>query len=252
MAQPARIGLSNPYDDGSITLDARPARPRPALARVAVVAGVTSAAAVGFGGASSAWADGPTAAPVVRYHPGSIYCPLGRQPIMAGAPASGPAVLNRIGTSQGWPRSCGSPPWSKPVPLPVDPPVGDPVDGARTVSVEGTVEDGVEPGCVVLSDSDGREWTLTGPLKKLPHDVPLTVTGTTTPDILTTCMQGDVLDVRRVELTDGTPDPGSPLPIAVTERPAPVARSIPVPSVLPACGPVVDGGKIPSVALCTR
>lgn len=267
MAQPARIGLSNPYDGGATAVDARPGRARPVLARAAVLAGVSGAAAVGLGGTSSAWADTATAVPVSRWDGTDMSCLPLHQPVLHGATTQAgvrPGQVARwTGTYQAWPLRCGSPPWSKPMPVdplpwtpePPDPAVGDPLDGPQLVSVAGTVEDGVEPGCVVLSDADGAQWTLTGPLRTLPHGVPLTIKGTVTPGLLTTCQQGEPIRVRQVELADGTDVPAGPVPIATTDRLAAEARPIPVtrrfPVVTPACGPISEG-KIPSVALCTR
>ena len=287
MAQPASFGLSNPY--GERAPDVRPSRPRPALARAAVLAGVTGATAVGLGAGSGAWADPGTAMPVARYVPGSVYCllnrPLPHQPVLDRTTAAdGVQVSYRSGRvitrpeplegraprSQAWPLSCGSPPWSKPLPTdpaprkpdpapvdpaPVDPAPGDPVDSTQVVSLDGTVETGVEPGCVVLSDSNGRQWTLTGPLSTLPHGVPLTITGTTTRGLFTTCQQGEPVRVTRAELRSGTSTRRRPVPIATTDRLAAEATPVVVPQVAPtvqpACGPV-GNGKIPSVALCTR
>lgn len=266
MAEPSRFGLSNPYAPRQEAVPAG-ARSHPRLARAAVLVGVSGAAAVGLG--SGAWADTSTAAPVDRHESGpGVACDRLHQPVMHGASPSAAAVPGA------WPRRCtGAVPWLRDRPLPVDPiPVrylvpepivpapepSDPLQGSQVVAVAGTVDAGVEPGCVVLRGGDGQQWTLVGPLRTLPHGVPMDVTGVTEPQVLSTCMQGPVLRVRQVRLLDPGEDTGSPVPIATTDLlareavPATPVRVAPVaPSVQPACGPI-GLGKIPSVALCTR
>lgn len=273
MAQHAQIGLSNPYAGRPAETSDRPGRGRPAFARMAVLAGLSGAAAVGLGagGTTSAWADSPTAASVSRWDGTDVTCLRLREPVMDGAPAGTRhphLAIGRTGVvdgSRAWPLRCGSPPWARPAPAPVDPgpgtpdpggpAAGDPIDGPQVVSVEGTVADGVEPGCVVLSGGDGRQWTLTGPLRTLPHEVALEVTGSTVPGRLSTCMQGEPLEVRTVRLLDPGEEAGPAVPIATTDRFAVDAQPVPVSPgrtvAPPACGPVVTG-KVPSVALCTR
>jgi hypothetical protein len=245
-------GLSNPY----ATRPQPPAaRPRPALGRAAVVVGV-AAVGVGVTGAPSAFADTSTAAPVPTYA-GEVprpLCHLPHRPLLHTDVAAARPIADR------W---CAPGDWRRPVPvdpspvepLPWTPPAGDPLDGPTVVSVDGTVEAGVEPGCVVLSGVDGAQWTLTGPLRTLPAGVPLEVTGVVTPGLLSTCQQGEVLAVRQVALLDEDAEPGPAVPVATTDQLAAEARSAPVSpvdtDVRPACGPV-GIGKVPSVALCSR
>lgn len=242
MDQAVRRGLSNPYDrPRSPAGSDAPRRTRAGLSRMAVVAGVGGAATMGLGGVGgAAWADTSTAVPVATDHivvrPD---CWPGRDPILH-LDADGGAVT---------PAHCVPGPAYKPKPA------VDPLAGRQVVEVTGRAEAGVEPGCTVFLDSTGHRWTLSGPLRRLPQDVLLTVTGVTAPDQLSYCMQGDVLRIREVGLADET-DPPRTVPIATTDRiradivpraPKPVP-----PGVQPACGPVVGGGKLPSVALCTR
>lgn len=128
---------------------------------------------------------------------------------------------------------------------------GDPIQGSRLVSVDGTVEAGVEPGCKVLRGDDGGMWTLVGPMSTVPFGVSLAVEGVSEPDLMSTCQQGEVLRVRQIALIEDEPGPAAP--IATTHRSTAEARPIPVshghPAVDPACGP---SAKIPTRTLCTR
>jgi hypothetical protein len=237
MDQAVRRGLSNPYDrPHGPARSGAPRRTRAGLTRMAVVAGVGGAATLGAGGA--AWADTSTAVPVATDHivvrPD---CAPGKDPILH---------LDAVGATA---THCVPGPAYRPRPT------VDPLAGRQVVEVTGRAEAGVEPGCTVFDDSTGHRWTLAGPLRRLPENVLLTVTGVTAPDQLSYCMQGDVLQVRGVDLADGTEQPGT-VPIATTDRiRADIVPQLPKavpPGVQPACGPVVDGGKLPSVALCTR
>ena len=260
MAQPERSGLSNPYASPPGMV---PARSRTGIARAAVLAGVGGAAALGLAGpgTGSAWADTSTAAPVSRYDRDTGACMPLRDPVLHDnlAYRTAPVVLpRRCGVPVSWwrqrPVDQPVPKYPAPLPEPVAPP-GDPVAGSRSVSVEGTVEAGVEPGCEVLRDGEGRPWTLIGPLRTLPYGVPLTVEGVIPADVLTHCQQGDVLQVRQVSLLDPGTGPGRTVPIATTGLLTAEARPVPVSPVYtgiePACGPT-GTGKVPSMTLCTR
>lgn len=254
MAQPDRSGLSNPYAPAPVTA---PSRSRTGLARAAVLAGVGGAATLGLAGAGtgSAWAEPGTTTPVSRYDRAAACMPLS-EPVLHGRTAVGhePAsVSRRCRVPASWWRQG---PVERPLPTyPARPPrsPGDPIAGSQVVSVEGTVEAGVEPGCEVLRDGEGRQWTLTGPLGTLPRGVPLTVAGVTAPDQLTTCQQGSALRVRQVSLLNPATEPGPTVPIATTNLLTAGARPVRIPpaytDVEPACGPTA---KIPTKALCTR
>ncbi|WP_432831089.1 hypothetical protein [Dactylosporangium sp. CA-092794] len=68
------------------------------------------------------------------------------------------------------------------------------------VSVTGTVQDGVEPGCVLLA-TDSKTYLLVGPKRaELPKaGTRATVYGHPEPDLLSTCQQGTPFRVNRVE-----------------------------------------------------
>ena len=83
------------------------------------------------------------------------------------------------------------------VPLP-PPPTKVPTASGRPVTVEGIIEEGVEPGCRVLNAGDVRYLLLGG--KDAPTGVPVRVEGVLAPGVLSTCQQGTplrVTDVRR-------------------------------------------------------
>ncbi len=67
-------------------------------------------------------------------------------------------------------------------------------------TVQGTVTEGVEGGCVVLVDASGavvanlQGWDLTAH----PFESVVEVTGTFEPDLMTTCQQGTPFEVITV------------------------------------------------------
>ena len=81
---------------------------------------------------------------------------------------------------------------------PADTP-GQPAPAAKLITVVGTVSQGVEAGCLILTATDGRPYQL---LAVNPTTLPKTrlirVTGYLRPDILTTCQQGSPLLVTQV------------------------------------------------------
>jgi hypothetical protein len=71
---------------------------------------------------------------------------------------------------------------------------------ASLTSVRGTVSDGVEPGCVLLTAADKPTYLLLGGDKAaLTAGRTVTVWGTPQPGMMSTCMQGTPFQVSRVE-----------------------------------------------------
>ncbi|MHB1472357.1 MAG: hypothetical protein ACYCV4_01810 [Dermatophilaceae bacterium] len=66
-----------------------------------------------------------------------------------------------------------------------------------TVRVRGTVSDGVEPGCTLLT-SKGAVYLLIWRHGTLVTGQEVEVEGTVQPDLITTCQQGTPLVVERV------------------------------------------------------
>ena len=64
------------------------------------------------------------------------------------------------------------------------------------ITVDGVVEKGVEPGCLVLR-AGGRSYTLQG-ATDVPLGVPVRVTGAARTDQASYCQQGTPLDVTSV------------------------------------------------------
>lgn len=72
-------------------------------------------------------------------------------------------------------------------------------DPLEKVTVTGLLEEGVEAGCLVITDDEnGQVYTVTGP--DLPDRIGqrLTVTGTVDPDMVSYCQQGSILLVDEV------------------------------------------------------
>ena len=69
-----------------------------------------------------------------------------------------------------------------------------------TTTLQGTVTEGVESGCVVLVDSSGAvSANLQGwDLRAHPFDSQVEVTGAFEPDMMTTCQQGTPFEVTTV------------------------------------------------------
>lgn len=78
-----------------------------------------------------------------------------------------------------------------PVPLPTE------RQGGQVMTLTGTVVDGVEVGCRVLQ-TDAGSFVLVGPVS-VP-DGRITVTGRLVDNIMTTCQQGQVFEVRSVAM----------------------------------------------------
>jgi hypothetical protein len=65
----------------------------------------------------------------------------------------------------------------------------------------GTVETGVEAGCLVFTPEDaapGERWTLTGEVGDLRPGQRVTVRGSLRPDAVSFCQQGQVFEVAAV------------------------------------------------------
>jgi hypothetical protein len=98
-----------------------------------------------------------------------------------------------VSTSSSGP-SAGPPSSSPPGPGTGTPPAGQPV------TVRGRVEEGVEPGCVVLRADDRTTYLLIGsdPAVAVPG-ARVEVVGDLRTDIFTTCQQGTPLMVERIQ-----------------------------------------------------
>lgn len=69
--------------------------------------------------------------------------------------------------------------------------------GGRPITVNGTVAEGVEAGCLTISDAQGT-WTLVGATADLKPGDTVTLRGTVREDLATICQQGPVLWVDEV------------------------------------------------------
>ncbi|MCA1780619.1 MAG: hypothetical protein ABR500_16550 [Dermatophilaceae bacterium] len=71
---------------------------------------------------------------------------------------------------------------------------------AMRVTMTGTIEDGVESGCLVFTDeATGKTYSVTEELPpEMSTDGRVSVTGTIDPDMMSFCMQGPVLIVDEV------------------------------------------------------
>jgi hypothetical protein len=67
------------------------------------------------------------------------------------------------------------------------------------VTLHGTVKDGVEPGCTLLTTASDTYLLLGGDKAALKTGATVTVYGTPAPDLMTTCQQGTPFRVTRVE-----------------------------------------------------
>jgi hypothetical protein len=94
------------------------------------------------------------------------------------------------------PTRAPAPP-SSAIPLPPAP-TDLPTASGRPVSIDGVIEDGVEPGCKVLT-AGGSSYLLLGGGADVPTGVPVRVQGVLTPGVLTTCQQGTPLRVTNVQ-----------------------------------------------------
>jgi hypothetical protein len=76
-------------------------------------------------------------------------------------------------------------------------PTGIPVGSPKTVTIDGVIEAGVEPGCKVLIAGNTKFLILGG--NDVPMGVPVRVEGTLQPGVLSTCQQGTPLRVTSVK-----------------------------------------------------
>jgi predicted small secreted protein len=79
---------------------------------------------------------------------------------------------------------------------------GGPTKGVpqgTAVTVEGVIEQGVEPGCYVLTPTGGGEKYLVMGQSKPPVEVKVRVSGVTQPGTMSYCQQGTPLKVSTVE-----------------------------------------------------
>jgi hypothetical protein len=137
---------------------------------VMLVAACADSGADGNGGSS-----GPTA----TTSPTSSAVPTGPTP--TGPADTGPAITTG-------PAGTSKPPVDLPGPSPSR------IKGVRTVTVSGTLEQGVEANCVLL----GNYLLLGGPRQALRPGLTVTVTGRLALGMVTTCQQGTPLIVDRV------------------------------------------------------
>ena len=91
----------------------------------------------------------------------------------------------------------GSESTTTPATTPVEDLTLTPSTSAPPLTVSGTVSDGVEAGCLVLTTDDGI-YTLIGRTRDLTPGRQVTLRGVPAPDVLTTCQQGTVLRVLEV------------------------------------------------------
>lgn len=117
--------------------------------------------------------------------------------------AAGVLLLAGCGEAATEPGSGGTPPSaSAPAPtrstVPLPPaPTDLPTASGKPVTVEGIVEEGVEPGCKVLTAGATSYQLLGG--KDVPTGVPVRVEGVLQPGVLSTCQQGTPLRVTDVQ-----------------------------------------------------
>jgi hypothetical protein len=76
-------------------------------------------------------------------------------------------------------------------------PTGIPIGTGKPISVDGIIENGVEPGCKVLTAGSTMYLILGG--KDVPTGVPVRVEGVLQPGVLSTCQQGTPLRVTSVK-----------------------------------------------------
>lgn len=118
----------------------------------------------------------------------------------AGSPARCAAIAALVLMGAGGLTACTSTPGSEtssPVPQTSDPSATSPSPTATPLVVSGTVTEGVEAGCLVLTDGD-TTYLLLGAQDQLTPGAEVTVEGTPAEDTMTTCQQGTPLQVRSV------------------------------------------------------
>ncbi|MGC7102537.1 hypothetical protein ACPZ19_48375 [Amycolatopsis lurida] len=108
-------------------------------------------------------------------------------------------VLVAAVTGCGGPPTTEQPPGASPprvtTPVPTEaPPSGETGD----VRVTGTVEAGVEPGCLLLETGTTRYLLIGGDRSRLEPGQRMTITGSTQPGAPTTCMEGIPLTVDEI------------------------------------------------------
>jgi hypothetical protein len=129
--------------------------------------------------------------------------PGGTDPKDPGATStSGSASASPTGSSPPV-SSTGSPPGS---PTGSPPPVSstgsppEPTSGSGEITLRGSMQDGVEPGCLLLDAQDGRKYLLLGGDRNaLQSHSEVVVRGRPQPNLATTCQQGipfTVVDVK--------------------------------------------------------
>jgi hypothetical protein len=117
-------------------------------------------------------------------------------------PGSGSAAPTSGGPGSAAPTSAGpgsAAPSAAPTPSGgVHPgPTGIPIGKGMPISVDGIIENGVEPGCKVLTTGSTMYLILGG--KDVPTGVPVRVEGVLQPGVLSTCQQGTPLRVTSVK-----------------------------------------------------
>jgi hypothetical protein len=92
----------------------------------------------------------------------------------------------------------GAPPPPPSPPAATSSPVPAPTPGGRSITVDGVVERGVEPGCLVLR-SGAQNYLLQGPgSASAPIEVPVRVTGEVLTGQMSFCQQGTPLRVSSI------------------------------------------------------
>ncbi len=87
-----------------------------------------------------------------------------------------------------------------PTTLPGNPPATKPTQPAGEVTVTGTVTEGVEPNCLLLDASGGRQYLLVGgDRSELQAGARVAVTGRVDRGLASTCQQGEPLVVSSIE-----------------------------------------------------
>lgn len=99
------------------------------------------------------------------------------------------------------PTAPTSAPARTPDPTPTSPDVSTPAPGKpQEVTVIGTLEDGVETGCFVLTDEEsGEVYSVThDDMSEIGPGTRVKVTGHVDPNMMSYCQQGQILVVERV------------------------------------------------------
>jgi hypothetical protein len=116
--------------------------------------------------------------------------------LAAGCATSGTGSGSGAGSSSGS-GSAGAPPPATTTTAPAPTSAAPPTDGP-TVTVDGVVERGVEPGCLVLR-AGSESYLLEGPqASKAPVAVPIRVSGEILLNVASYCQQGTPLQVSTI------------------------------------------------------